>query len=333
VGVVIMNRNPPSLMLNKKQSLNAPMKCPQCSNKSVLDQEIDVSELISLYQSISISIETTLPDTSKIELYRCTCCALGHFSPLIVGNEEFYSSLALNDWYYSHAGKSEYLLAAKWIKGGDKVIDVGAGIGEFAQHMHDDAFFCGLELSSEAVRVAQSLGRNVLKMDITDRHSEFESRFDVVTCFQVLEHLNAPNSLVSSIIKLCKPNGLIIIAVPNNDSFLGTAVNNALNLPPHHLLHWNKQSLLYLAKKNNLQIEAYVEETLQDAHRIGYYYSVLNSIILRISNRKHKLVDYSERNRFISRQIGRFAKLLSIILPRSQAPGHTATIVLRKAKD
>lgn len=288
--------------------------------------------LISLYQGISISIEKTLPDITKIELYRCTSCALGHYSPLIVGSEEFYSSLALNDWYYSHAGKSEYLSAAQWIKGGDKVIDVGAGIGEFASHVHPDAFFFGLELSSEAVKVAQSLGRNVLKMDITDSLPELESSFDVVTCFQVLEHLNKPNSLVSSIIKLCKPNGLIIIAVPNNDSFLGIAVNNALNLPPHHLLHWNKKSLLHLAKKNNLQIEAYVEETLQDAHRIGYYYSVLNSIILRLSNRKHKLVDYSEGNRFISRQIGRFAKLLSITLPRSQAPGHTATIVLRKAK-
>jgi 2-polyprenyl-3-methyl-5-hydroxy-6-metoxy-1,4-benzoquinol methylase len=307
------------------------MKCPQCSNSSILDSTIDTADLAALWSEIQMQVEHLLP-SNKIEFYRCTCCHLGFFSPAITASEEFYSSLALNDWYYGHGGKTEYALAAQCINSGDSVVDVGAGIGEFASHVPRGAFFCGLELSSQAVQIAKSLGRHVIQMDITDNLNEFESKFDVVTCFQVLEHLHSPNLLVNSLIKLCKPNGLVIIAVPNNDSFLGRAVNNVLNLPPHHLLHWNKRSLEYLARKNNLKVESYIEEQLQDTHRIGYYRTLLNSIFSKISNRKHKLVRYPVSNGFISRQIGRFSKLLSIVLPKSRAKGHTAIIVMRKAR-
>ena len=320
----------PRMPTTQPKNIKSQMKCPQCSSQSVLDQELDPLALAALYQEISLTVNRLLP-TSQIQLYRCRCCSLGFFSPPIAGDEEFYNALALKDWYYSHTGKSEYALAAKLIKSGDRVVDVGAGIGEFQKYVPSSASFLGIELSPRAVEIAKGLGRNVCQMDINDSRHELETRFDVVTCFQVLEHLQKPNLLVTSLIKLCKPNGLIVIAVPNNKSFLSKALNNALNLPPHHLLHWNKQSLFQLATQNNLHVESYIEEQLQDVHRIAYYCSIINSFLLNISGRNHKLVDYPVKNKFLSRQIGRLSKLLAITLPNPVATGHTAIIVLRKA--
>jgi 2-polyprenyl-3-methyl-5-hydroxy-6-metoxy-1,4-benzoquinol methylase len=308
------------------------MRCPQCSTAAILDQEIDRDTLVALYKEKAIPVARLLPN-NRIQYFRCSCCSLGFFSPAIPGDDEFYNYLASLDWYYCHDGKSEYDYAASWISDGDRVVDVGAGIGEFSRYMPLNALFLGIELSSEAVKVAESLGRNVVHMDITSRVNELEASFDVVTCFQVLEHLQDPNLLVKSLEALCKPGGVLIIAVPNNGSFVGRGVNNLLDLPPHHLLHWNKQSLIYLANKNNLHVEAYVEERLQDVHRVAYYYSWLTNIILKITKKKYKLVNYPDNNKFLSRQVGRIAKLLSLILPKSRAPGHTSIIVLRKPNE
>jgi hypothetical protein len=66
--------------------------------------------------------------------------------------------------------------------------------------------------------------------------------------FQVLEHISAVQSFLTAAIKCLKKNGLLVLAVPNNEPYLfGFNKYDWLNLPPHHMGWWNAASLQKLS--------------------------------------------------------------------------------------
>ena len=57
----------------------------------------------------------------------------------------------------------------------------------------------------------------------------------------------------------------MIIGVPNNSGFLGgikTLDRECLNLPPHHLTRWNKETFHFIEKKFNVKLVDLIEEPL-----------------------------------------------------------------------
>ena len=278
-------------------------------------------------------------DVSKILNYpwlykfKCKCCELGYYYPEAAGSDAFYSRLAEWEWYYGHEGKTEYSIAASLVATDNKVIDVGCGIGELLTHLPSDAVFFGVELSSRSVEIAKSLNRNVRQVDITKAPPHFKNNFDVVTCFQVLEHIVDIHSFFSALISLCKPGGIIVLAVPNNDGFVGRAVNNILNMPPHHVLLWNKKSLYFLAKRHNLVIYDYVEEPLSQVHRYWGFTVLVNSFLIRVMRISSKTVDVSFTGKIFSKLSSMLARPLSKVFPRLILSGHSSILVLRKPLD
>jgi hypothetical protein len=55
------------------------------------------------------------------------------------------------------------------------------------------------------------------------------------------------NSFILSCLKILKPGGKIVIGVPNNNPYIHKYdVYHTLNLPPHHMGLWDKNSLTHL---------------------------------------------------------------------------------------
>ena len=71
----------------------------------------------------------------------------------------------------------------------------------------------------------------------------------------VLEHIYDVKSFLEASLKVLKPEGKIIIGVPNSEPyFLGYDKYCTLNLPPHHMGLWNKKVFDKLAALFNLKI-------------------------------------------------------------------------------
>ena len=51
--------------------------------------------------------------------------------------------------------------------------------------------------------------------------------------FQVLEHVASPYDFIRGCVDSLK-QGVLILAVPSSDGFAGMAINNVLDMPPHH---------------------------------------------------------------------------------------------------
>ena len=104
-----------------------------------------------------------------------------------------------------------------------QVLDVGCGGGMFLSLLRKaGAETCGVELDDSAVQYArENSDPNVHKYPVEhdfwqSRHRE---RFDVVTFWDVVEHVNFPLESLRSATRLLKPGGLLFIDTPCRETF------------------------------------------------------------------------------------------------------------------
>ncbi|MGH9678442.1 MAG: class I SAM-dependent methyltransferase, partial [Candidatus Acidiferrales bacterium] len=97
-----------------------------------------------------------------------------------------------------------------------RLLDVGAGIGEFLHHAGRFFEVTGTEVSDEAVRLSrEEFGIELLKGTLAEANLAAGS-FDVVSLIHVLEHVQDPADTVACCKGLLRPGGWLFVAVPND---------------------------------------------------------------------------------------------------------------------
>lgn len=132
-------------------------------------------------------------------------------------------------------------LVKNWVAQG-KVLDIGAGVGDLVKELEKSNFTAtGFEPSSKARSVASGKGVN-----LSPSLDNFEpNSFDLITMYHVLEHVPDLNLQKQQIIKLLKPQGIFIVALPNYESFDARYYGKlwAAYDVPRHLFHFNKTAV------------------------------------------------------------------------------------------
>jgi SAM-dependent methyltransferase len=136
------------------------------------------------------------------------------------------------------------------------LLDLGCSSGSFLAFMQSESWkLYGIEMSAEVAKTAESRsGAQVFVGDILDAPFPRES-FDVITCFDVLEHLYEPRQVMARVAEWLKPGGIFYVLVPNVDSAEGRVFGSywhGLELP-RHLFHYSPASLKFLAELAGLQ--------------------------------------------------------------------------------
>lgn len=112
--------------------------------------------------------------------------------------------------------------------------------------------------------------------------------YDVVVTFQVLEHVAEIHSFLTAALEVLAPEGHLIIAVPNNDGFIGAQADLTLNLPPHHMGRWGRDSLKPLTRIFDLDLVSIDFEPLQPQNQ-SWYQSVMEQKYLPRARWKRSL--------------------------------------------
>jgi methionine biosynthesis protein MetW len=108
------------------------------------------------------------------------------------------------------------LILEELISPGDACLDVGCGDGRTAGiWLSEHAAYTGVDISEPAVEMAQHLGLNVTLIDDGAELGFPDASFDKAVCFEVLEHLFAPHAAAREIARVLKPDGTLIVTVPN----------------------------------------------------------------------------------------------------------------------
>lgn len=309
--------------------------CPLCGSADILDEEsVRTSDLRQIHlRGLGFDPDNLFLDIPSLTLCSCRNCKLGFFFPFVSGDSDYYSKLGKVDWYYEHEGKEEFEYAKKYIQKGQRVLDVGAGVGRFGRYL-TDAEYLGIELSEYAIAKANEDGINVTKKDLFELVNEKKEYFDVVASFQVIEHITHPKEFIGAMKELLRPGGILILATPNNDSKLFLTENMSLNSPPHHLLLWNRSSLEWCANDLRMKVENVYKEMVQDIHMAWFHRAMVKIILSKIFGFKLKKFETSflvrGRNKIItllaklSLHFGLFDKDSKI------EPGHSILVVLKK---
>ena len=101
-----------------------------------------------------------------------------------------------------------------------RVLDAGCG-GRMHLNLGADAYVVGIDVSAEQLERNATLSERILG-DIQTVRLDPES-FDLVVCWDVLEHLRYPRRALENLRQALRPGGLLIIGGPNTLSLKGLA--------------------------------------------------------------------------------------------------------------
>jgi 2-polyprenyl-3-methyl-5-hydroxy-6-metoxy-1,4-benzoquinol methylase len=129
------------------------------------------------------------------------------------------------------------------------------------RHLSRAARSClGVDILEQEVAYLKSLGFNVLCEDITQ--NSLNQKFDVIVCGEILEHLNSPGNLLANVSSMLRPNGRVVISVPN-PWYINVMIKSALNGLPYvdnadHVCWFDPCTLCELGERHGLRLDRFI---------------------------------------------------------------------------
>ena len=202
----------------------------------------------------------------KFEIVKCSSCGFRFTNPRPEAVElgKFYESTE----YISHSDKrkgifaSLYQLIRKYTlsrklalisnfqKKGE-ILDIGCATGQFLKYMSNNGWnTTGIEPDEKTrARAISEYGLQVFPEEQLNNLKK--ASFDVITMWHVLEHVSDLNGRMIQLKNLLKPEGTLIVAVPNCESYDAEKYKEfwaGYDLP-RHLYHFTKSDIKLLVEK------------------------------------------------------------------------------------
>jgi len=101
-----------------------------------------------------------------------------------------------------------------------RALDIGAGDGAFVQKLIEDGFreVVGVEPSSAPIAAASPEIRPFLRQELFSADAFEPESFDLVTCFQTIEHVYNPQELLDGITRVLRPGGYALLVMHDQAS-------------------------------------------------------------------------------------------------------------------
>lgn len=206
--------------------------------------------------------------------------------------EQGYADYAADAELYLKTFRKRIALLPKPASGKLRILDVGCAAGFFlrvaAEHGHE---VIGVEPSAAiAANAKQHLGEDSVHVgtldDLPDDARFAPGSFDVVTMWDVVEHVPDPQDLLRKARRLLKPDGTLVIETQNVSSQFARLLGKKWHHYKHaeHLYHFNPQTVRDLLQQAGFEI------TKNTASYGGKYVSL--SFIVERAARLHPAVSF-----------------------------------------
>ena len=221
-----------------------------------------------------VRFPSTLPEGTppqNVEAFRCTSpgygrhhtivkcqnCGLVYTNPRFTGDEILDSYAAVEDPLYLEERDGRVLTFERHLRPLEKIkappgklVDVGAYTGVFveiaAQHGWD-AF--GVEPSQWAVAQARDRGLHMIEGTLASPELT-DASFDVVTMWDVIEHVADPFGELTQADRLLKPGGLLVVHTMDIDSGFARLMGGRWPwLMEMHIYYFSRRTLKYMLEK------------------------------------------------------------------------------------
>ena len=192
--------------------------CGTPAHKTWMPAKVDFSELNEFAFA-----SRKLPEYMHFELSLCTHCDLvfANHVPTDKWFEQCYTHAdfdASNESNFAaHTYAKELAKRLQRLPTHEHALDIGAGDGAFVSELVKLGFHTvtGVEPSLEPVNRAPATVKHLLINDFFRAENFAQESYDLITCFQTLEHVERPGVLFADAHRLLKPGGAFLTVAHN----------------------------------------------------------------------------------------------------------------------
>lgn len=138
------------------------------------------------------------------------------------------------------------------------IVEVGCAFGTFLELAKSSWSFeriVGVEPTPALAQTARNKGIEVIEDVIENIELSEHLKFDVLTNFEVIEHLGDPLGFLEKSAKLLVDGGIIMISCPNGEGFDFSILGKECNSVDHeHLNYFNPTSIETLLKRAGFEV-------------------------------------------------------------------------------
>jgi 2-polyprenyl-3-methyl-5-hydroxy-6-metoxy-1,4-benzoquinol methylase len=206
----------------------------------------------------------TVSDLGMVDAYPCSRChrcgyvryAVGRAMPdasVFQGDHDYMADLyqgtdhrTLMQWHHYKA--LETFAAVRLLDAElPRALDVGCFNGFFVKELLDrgyDAY--GMDFNSAAIE--HGVSQYGLEGRVTRRslnELDVQEKFDAITLFEVIEHLDDPLEILSLVKEAARPGGMLVLSCPNAHAVWRPPAD----FPPHHVSRFTANALTALVRR------------------------------------------------------------------------------------
>lgn len=241
----------------------APLDCPICGRRPWF------------------SFKENFASDTRWSLYECGACAVQFWLPLVLPQGTMYEEEV------AYQGKGEVLTRSharaiaegywnvrQFLRGfpalrsnttGKALLDIGCGTGEFMFVARELGYSVhGIDFNKHAVNFARErLGlEGAVTADLYAYLSARKERYDVITAFEVIEHVPDPGAFLDLVRESLSYGGILVISTPNRNRYWGRIdpVIDTWDYPYQHLTRWSPRSLMDFAERHGFATTVFRRE-------------------------------------------------------------------------
>lgn len=249
----------------------------------------------SLCKSLSIEF---IDKINNYKLYHCLNCDVIFLNPqpsnreIDNNNLSFYESIESENAYFKmkeemfrRAEKCVQILK-KYSENGT-LLDIGCSYGFYLTIFKKRGYKTfGIDISEKALNYAKKTLKLSVKRGKIDNFSVKGKKYDIITLFDVIEHLANPKKTISKISQMLKKDGIIVIQTPNYPSIVSRLTREKWFwlLIPQHLFLYSTRSLKFLLANNGFSvIDMYSWDDINEfANNILFLFKIKNVEITKL---------------------------------------------------
>jgi len=213
---------------------------------------------------------------TTIQIVECLNCGMRYRSEQV--SDDGIDNIYTADYHSIHANHRSF----KWqrrlsqirrlLPQGGQLLDVGCGTGDFI-HVASQHFSCiGTEVSANAVKIGAETRELDIRQGFLEDLELVEQSFDIITMWDVLEHLASPHSTIKSISQLLRPGGYFVLSTGDTGSLLARMLGKHWSYVRlmDHVAFYNKCLIKRLLEPYGLSVKATFYEDISWHHFLRF---------------------------------------------------------------
>ncbi len=200
----------------------------------------------------------------NFDVLECTKCSFNFIPPFYRNQIKYHqyknsdvtqAVRSGNNWVKIQRHKLRFKLIQKYVKSGS-VFDLGAGWGHFmlaGKELGYDVY--GIEISEQPYLYC----KNDLQLPVD--HIDFfemsnDRKFDVITMWDVLEHIDKADTFINKCAQVNKPGGYLVLQVPQIDSYFAKKHKEKWKMMGlDHVNYFSKKTITQLLSNYGYEVQ------------------------------------------------------------------------------